>query len=103
MGEVGQETVHPGFVTFETVATAEIRRASIEEIPEEKRFVYFKDGKVVDNDELADEAVPIVKVRLVSTDMDGNLVEPSLAQQIDIIEFGPEGRRLRSTLMLPSR
>ena len=60
-------------------------------------YLYFKNALEARDRETADEVVPIVEVEMISMNAKGQLVSPQEAMRVDIYEFGPERRRLRST------
>lgn len=92
---------HPGEVRMLDMFTHELKVLPVQAIPEERRFVYLKDGIEVSAAAGADRAVPIVEVRMFPVDAEGRLVEKSKAVRIRITEHGPDGQSLRSTLMMP--
>lgn len=94
---------HPGTIRMVEESDGSVRIVRAEDVPERRRFVYLdKNGREVDSAEEAVERIPIVEVRMTSTDGRGNLVPKDRAQLIRIKEFGPEGRLLRSTTMIPN-
>ena len=99
-----QFTPHPGTIRMIDESDSSVRIMKAEDAPERRRFVYLDDhGKEVDSAEEAVERIPILEVRMTPTDGKGNLVPKNRAQLIRIIEFGPQGRRLRSTTMTPNK
>lgn len=92
-------TEHPGTIRMVTMFNGEVREVPADSVPENRRFVYFKDGTEVSSPEEATEAVPVVETRMLSLDSRGNLVPPEEAAKVRIEEFGPEGRPLRWTVM----
>jgi hypothetical protein len=95
---------HPGTIRMIDESDGSVHVMKAEDAPERRRFVYLDDhGREVDSAEEAFERIPIVEVRMTPTDGKGNLVPKDRAQLIRITEFGPEGRRLRSTTMTPNR
>jgi hypothetical protein len=95
---------HPGTIRTIDEYDGSERISKAEETPERHRFVYLDGkGREVDSAEDAAERIPIVEVRMTPTDGKGNLVPKDRAQLIRIVEFGPEGRRLRSTTMTPNK
>jgi hypothetical protein len=94
---------HPGTIRMMDEFDHSVELVKAETVPDRHRFVYLNDkGIEVDSAEQAAERIPIVEVRMVPTDGKGNLVPKDKAQMIRITEFGPEGRRLRSTTMVPN-
>ena len=61
---------------------------------------YFKNSLEVRDREAADEVVPIVEVEMISMNANGQFVPPQEAVRVDIYEFGPERRLLRTTHMV---
>lgn len=99
-----QFTPHPGTIRMIDEFDGSVRIVKAEDVPERRRFVYLDDhGREVDSAEEAVERIPIVEVRMTPTDGKGNLVPKDRAQLIRIAEFGPEGRRLRTTTMTPNK
>ncbi len=95
---------HPGTIRMIDEFDGSVRIVKAEDVPERRRFVYLDDhGREVDTAEEAVERIPIVEVRMTPTDGKGNLVPKDRAQLIRIAEFGPEGRRLRTTTMTPNK
>jgi hypothetical protein len=90
---------HPGKIKMVDLFHRTTKVVAIGEVPENRRFVYLK-GKVETHDpDEATERVPIVEVHMLSSDERGNLVSPDTAKFVEIKEFGPDMRPLRSTIM----
>jgi hypothetical protein len=90
---------HPGKIKMMDLFHRTSKIVSIEDIPENRRFVYLKDGVETHDPSEATERVPIVEVQMLSSDERGNLVSPENAKLVEIKEFGPDMRPLRSTIM----
>ena len=90
---------HPGVIKTLDVYSNTVTHVSVEDVPDERRFVYLKDGVETTPDE-ATERVPIVEVHILTLDEQGSLVSKEKATSIRIKEFGPDHRPLRSTLMV---
>jgi hypothetical protein len=90
---------HPGKIKMMDLFHRTSKIVSIEDIPENRRFVYLKDGVETQDSKEATERVPIVEVHMLSSDEKGNLVSPEIAKLVEIKEFGPDMRPLRSTIM----
>jgi hypothetical protein len=82
------------------VYTGAVRLVPAEQMPLTRRFVFFKNGRVVPTKEESDEVVPVVEVRRLTLDDHGNLVPAEKAARIRIEEFGPGGRPLQWTSMI---
>ena len=91
---------HPGSIRMVEVQAETSRDVPIDEVPEDRRFVYLKDGVETGNPAEATERVPIVEVRMISVDARGNLVPKGSAAKLVIYEIGPEDRPLRHTTMV---
>jgi len=95
---------HPGTIWMIDESDGSVRSVKADEVPERHRFVYLdKNGKETDSVEHAVERIPIVEVRMTSTDGNGSLVPKDRAQLIRIKEFGPKKRLLRSTTMTQNK
>ncbi len=96
---------HPGTIRSFDGDTKEIRIAKAEEVPIKHRFVYLDrdDHEVEATDTNAVERIPIVEVRMTPTDGKGNIVPRKQAKKMEIIEYGPDHRFLRSTLMFRNK
>lgn len=92
---------HPGTVKMVDMFTHETQALPADAVPPERRFVYFKDGLEISGADGATKAVPIVEVRMFPLDAQGQLVAKDKAARIRVLELGPEGQTLRTTLMLP--
>lgn len=91
---------HPGSIRMVEVQADTSRDVPIDEVPEDRRFVYLKDGVETYNPDEATERVPIVEVRMVSVDQRGNLVPKDQAARLVVYEIGPDNRPLRHTTMV---
>ena len=91
---------HPGTILFINDGDGSRRSRPVHDVPENKRFVYLAKGVETHAPDKADEAIPIVEVRLTPVDGTGKVVPASLAKKIRVNEFGPAQRLLRSTTML---
>ena len=90
---------HPGEIKMADFFQRTSKMVLIEDVPENRRFVYLKNGiETLDPNE-ATERVPILEVHMLSLDERGNLVSPEIAKLVRIGEFGPDMRPLRSTIM----
>jgi len=94
---------HPGTIRMVDLSRGTTRDKPIDEVPEEQRFVYLKDGAATQDPNEATEVVPVVLVEMMAVDKSGKLVPPEKANKIFIREFGPDRRPLRSTTMVPER
>lgn len=92
---------HPGTLKMVDMFTHEASTVPIDAEPHERRFVCFKDGIEIVGAEGATTAVPIVEVRMFPLDSQGRLVAKAQAARIRVVELGPGGEPLRTTLMLP--
>jgi hypothetical protein len=102
--KMSQFPPHPGTIRMIDEFDSSVSISKAEDTPERHRFVYLDDhGREVDSADEAAERIPIVEVRMTPTDGKGNLVPKDRAQLIRITEFGPEGRRLRTTTMTPNK
>jgi hypothetical protein len=94
---------HPGTIRMIDESDNSVHLVKAEDAPDSRRFVLLdKKGIEVQDAEQAVERIPIVEVRMTPTDGKGNLVSKDKAQLIRIKEYGPEGRLLRSTTMVPN-
>lgn len=92
---------HPGSIRMVEVQTDTSRDVPVDEVPEERQFVYLtKDGVETSDPEEATERVPVVEVRMISVDARGNLVPKESATKLVIYEIGPDDRPLRHTTMI---
>lgn len=80
---------HPGFIVSVEWPGGKETKKSIESVPLDHQFVFFKKGREVNFDELADTAVPIVRIEVYFTKDRKSITE--------IIEKGPDGQSLRRT------
>jgi hypothetical protein len=90
---------HPGKFKMVDFFHETSKMVLIDDVPENRRFVYLKNGVETHDPDEATERVPIVEVHLLSSDEMGNLVSPEVAERVRIKEFGPEMRPLRSTTL----
>jgi len=94
---------HPGSIRMVEVQAETSRDVPIDEVPEDRRFVYLtKEGVETADPTEATERVPIVEVRMISIDASGNLVPKGSAAKLVIYEIGPDDRPLRHTTMVRS-
>ena len=91
---------HPGTIRHVSAYDGKVEHKLIEGMPERHVFVYFKNSLEVRDREAADEVVPIVEVEMISMNANGQFVPPQEAVRVDIYEFGPERRLLRTTHMM---
>lgn len=91
---------HPGSIRMVDVQAGTSRDMPIDQVPEDQRFVYLKDGVETRSASEATERVPIVEVRMVSVNKRGDLVPKEQAAKLVVYEIGPEGRPLRHTTMV---
>ena len=83
--------------------THTVHSVDASEVPDRNKFVYLK-GRVETHDpKEATERIPIVEVRMVPLDRNGSLVSADDAYEVRITEIGPNGRVLRSSLMIKDR
>lgn len=90
---------HPGTVKMVDMFSNTTNLVSASEMPEDRRFVYFKDDVEVSDLAEATEIVPVVEVRMSPLSAKGALVSKDEATTIRIQEFGPGGRPLRWAIM----
>jgi hypothetical protein len=90
---------HPGKIKMVDSFHRTSKMVSIEDVPENQRFVYLKGDVETHDPSEATERVPILEVHMLSSDDRGNLVSPETAKIVRIKEFGPDMRPLRSTIM----
>ncbi|MBC7568890.1 MAG: hypothetical protein H7319_04040 [Spirosoma sp.] len=92
---------HPGIIRMIDDDTKEIRNVKAEEKSVRRQFVYpdRDDHEVEATDTNAVKRIPIVEVCMTPTDGKGNIVPRKQAKKMEIIEYGPDHRFLRSTLM----
>lgn len=94
---------HPGQIKMIEEYDGSVRLINVETVPDRQRFVYFDaNGMEVDSLDKAASRVPIVEVRMLSTDGQGNLVPKSRAKKLRILEMGPDQKVLRSTVLVPN-
>jgi hypothetical protein len=94
---------HPGIVRMVDRFHQTTKEIPVAQVPAANRFVYYK-GKVrTENATEATERIPIVVVEMMPLDAKGNLVPPESAATIQVSEFGPNRRPLRTTTMVPSK
>ena len=95
------QAVHPG-----TIKIVDAYDKSVEEVPSEsqpfqEQFVMLDaDGIETHDPNLAVEHIPIVLVRVLRLDANGELAPADRAIQMEILEYGPDDRLIRSTLMM---
>ena len=90
---------HPGEIKMVDFFHQTSKTVLIEDVPENRRFVYLKNGVETHDPDESTERVPILEVHMLSLDKTGNLVSPDIANMVRIGEFGPDMRPLRSTSM----
>jgi hypothetical protein len=90
----------PGTIRMIEVYEQTVRDVPADSVPSRQRFVMLDKNGVETNDPaLATERISIVKVRILRLDASGGLAPAARAVQIEILEYGPSDRLLRSTLM----
>ena len=94
-------SAHPGEIRMIDMFTKVVTVVPIDSVPQGQRFVYLKEGVETSSSDIATQAVPIVEVRMLPIDAAGQLVARDKAVRIRILELGPEGQILRTTLMVP--
>ncbi len=93
---------HPGQIKMIEEFDGATRMVNASEVPETHRFM-FLDAKGQETDpQAAVSRIPIVVVKMFSTDGQGNLVPKKRAKQLRVLEFGPDGQVLRSTVLVPN-
>lgn len=90
----------PQAIRMVEVFDGSVRLQPSADLPENRRFVFLRDGRTVKTRAEADEVVPVVEVRRLTIDAAGKLVDAAHATRIRIEEVGPGGRPLRWTDML---
>ena len=94
-------SAHPGTIQMIDVHDQSSRLVPAATVPTRQQFVMLdKDGVETQDPKLATARVPIVLVRVLHLDAQGALVPPARAVQMRIMEYGPDGRLLRSTTMI---
>jgi len=104
-GKKGKQSVtdfppHPGTIRMTDEFAGTVREVPAAEVPEPNRFVYLKNGVETADAKNADERIPIVEVRMMPLDANGNLVSRDKAAKIVIQEYGPGQRPLRRSTMV---
>ncbi|MEP6502487.1 MAG: hypothetical protein ABJD97_04110 [Betaproteobacteria bacterium] len=92
---------HPGEVRMVDMFTHEVKIVPATDVPEGQRFVYYKDDLELTSPDGATRAVPVVEMRMFSLDGAGHLVPKAQASRLRILEIGPDGDTLRTTLLVP--
>jgi hypothetical protein len=96
-------TEHPGTIKMIDAFDGSIRTKKAEDAPDAQRFVYLDaTGAEIRSTDQAAERIPIVEVQMIPTDGEGKLVSKEGASTIRILEYGPNKRLLRSTVMARS-
>lgn len=90
---------HPGTVRMVDMYDKTARDVPVADVPAFKQFVYLKNGVETSNPQEATARIPIVEVRMMPLDANGNLIAKDKATTIVIHELGPGGRSLRRTTM----
>lgn len=99
-----EQPAHPGEIRMVDAYDKSIRLVSAAEVPNRQKFVMLdKQGVETSDPQLAVQYLPIVMARVLRLDAKGDLVPADRATQIRILEYGPDDRLLRSTLMLKDR
>lgn len=94
---------HPGQIKMVEEHDGSVRMLDASTVPDRQRFVYLDvNGIEVDSPDKAVSRIPIIEVRMFSTDGEGHLVPKSRAKKLRIIEMGPDHRVLRSTVLVPN-
>lgn len=93
----------PQSVRFVEIFSGEVREVPFNDLPQNDRWAFLREGKLVNSPEEADEIVPIVEVRRLTLDAQGDLVPSESAVSVRIEEFGPGGRPVKWTLMVRRR
>jgi hypothetical protein len=100
---VTQFPPHPGTIRTISEYDGSVEMTKADDASDGIKFVYLdKNGIEVDSAEAASERIPIVEVRIISTDGNGNPVPRDKAKLIRLLEYGPGGRLLRSATMVPN-
>jgi hypothetical protein len=93
-------TEHPGTIKMIDAFDGSIHTKKAEDAPDAQRFVYLDaTGAEIRSADQAAERIPIVEVQMIPTDGEGKLVSKERASTIRILEYGPNKRLLRSTVM----
>ena len=91
---------HPGTIRIENVSGKSVENVPYDSVPQRQRFVMLDaNGVETNNPGEAKETIPIVYVRVVMLDEKGKHARPEDAHSMQILEYGPNERLLRSTIM----
>lgn len=99
-GHLMQADNTPTNIRMIEVYDGSVRTVSAGDLPENKRFAFFRNRQLVSTRAEADEIVPVIEIRRLTTDDNGKLVDAAHATRVRIEEVGPGGRPLRWTNML---
>ena len=92
---------HPGTIREIDVFTGKVDVVPADSVSPRRQFVMIDaDGVETNDPALAVEWLPIVEVRVLTTDANGKLGPIDQATQMQILEYGENERLLRSTLMI---
>lgn len=89
---------HPGTILLVDRATGVEEARPADEFPPQQRFVHLRNGEETMVPEEATERIPIVRIETIPLDSHGNLVPREQATKMQVIEFGPDERRLRLSI-----
>jgi hypothetical protein len=91
---------HPGTIRIENVAAKTVEVVPYDSVPPRQQFVMLDaNGVETNNPGEAKQRVPIVHVRVIMLDEKGQHARPEDARSMQILEYGPDERLLRSTIM----
>lgn len=94
------QSEHPGTIRIENVSAKTVEIVPYDSVPQRQQFVMLDaNGVETNNPGEAKERVPIVYVRVIMLDEKGQHARPEYASSMQILEYGPNERFLRSTIM----
>ncbi|GEM_PF-5263183 len=82
---------HPGTMTLKNLFEGKEMKIPIDGVPPQDQFVYFKNGKAVDDPAQADDREPILRQELTPLSKEGIKVSLDKATTIRLKEYGEKG------------
>jgi hypothetical protein len=89
-----QALIHPGIINY-SETLGEIGTIDVTNLPDSEKFVFFKNGTVVDSSGEFDTAVPILERETVYFDEAGVVTSNQSAVRRHTTDYGPQHQKLR--------
>lgn len=82
---------HPGTIKIKNLFDNKIVEVPIDLVPPPDQFIYYKNGKEVEDPAIADDRIPIVREEILPLNKTGEKTALNKSTKIHIKEYGPKG------------